>query len=259
VPLAPHDVAHDVTCELGPLANTASGPCIVAEAAFDLVFLDDGCVHPGVRVDAGCPRPPLAIMNTLGCPRYFEVAAAAEASGTRYQDAFGSCTVDSDGAGGGSAFALGAAFDPGALTRTAETGTTRAALIYVTYGAARMRDTPHLYDRDLGGECELQFVADGQTSQCRPIAGAAKSSLFADAGCTQPIADLAEGGDDSCVVASGPALVQTSDGFHQVGARHADQVYLQIGTSCFPAYEALYDIGARVAVTPMTATKVRDQ
>lgn len=257
VPLAPHDVARDVTCELAPLANTAGGPCLIAEAAYDLVFLDDACLHPGVQVAAGCARPPLAMMNTLGCPRYFEVSATVEGSGGRYQDAYGSCNLD--GGNGGPAFALGAAVDPGALTRAAEPGTARAALVYVGYGDARMRDAPRLFDRDLGAECELDVVADGAISQCLPRGALPMSDLFADASCTQAIPDLAERGDETCIVTTEPALVQTADGLHRVGARHPGLVYEQFGTSCTPLYGALYDLGARVDVAPMTATKVRDQ
>jgi hypothetical protein len=200
-------------------------------------------------------------MPTFGCPLLFDVAADPF-DGMLYDGSFNACAVQSQQPGFPPYYVLGRRLDPLLLSRGPDAGQTREVAITITAAgvSARFRDPLRVYDTQLGTECEMERVGDGEMSRCRPVSGSGLIFMpYSDSACTQPLPKLGDGRlAGTCGLGRDAPYLDAGQTLYRIGARHIGSVYTQFG-SCDPAVDPIYDLVDPFAQSTLpTAVKRRD-
>ena len=237
VPIGFHDRELGIDCNAGGFANTDTAECAPLNPAPPSYFTDPTCQTPSVSAAYAADD---AIELDGACPRYF--AISGQATTDLYDGTPENCipTVQP-----GTFYEAGPELELGTMPRThAKTTTKRYAPIALGDPALHIYDT-FVHDNVLDVDCEPSFLGT-----CLPANAGYVASLFADAGCTQPI-QLAYVPPECGVHAT---FVATDAQLFAIGPLHAATAYtISTADICAPTLPLpnleLHDLGDSMPVS----------
>jgi hypothetical protein len=271
----PH-ILHDNNLDTDCVPTTyveggTSGVCVPTSTGTASYFHDASCTQPEVGLPRICPVPQYAeVTGAMACaadPPQFALVGSAVAATSLFSWTGTQCVATTPTSTsayytlrGGVAFAT--------LQRHPDAAQShRIQVVHYTSNDVSFRDSS-LYDSVKGVTCYPTSLPDGSTV-CLPEGGAAISTFYRDATCTQTI-DLVElyVGPNGCTalppayarkyIAPPPDSCQYNTELHTVSSPYAGTVYTNYGTCqpYTPTTTKLYSVGPAVPTSDFVSATV---